>query len=180
MSSIAVFCPRLERLSLNLCGMLDDDVLEKWGKGFPQLKYLSLYGTFIFVVRSRLCLRRKLTSSSRTTTAPYLATNTAWKTYLETFGGDHQLEGFGIRLSVRASLFHFRPLSFIQSAYLSHITGFDDDCIRTLVERNPGLYNLQLSELSQLNNDSLQLLYPLKQLTTLDISKAGAQQGELT
>ena len=44
LSSIATFCPRLERLTLNFCGTLDDDVLKAWGKGFKSLKYLSLYG----------------------------------------------------------------------------------------------------------------------------------------
>lgn len=58
--------------------------------------------------------------------------------------------------------------------------GFDDDCIRLLVERNPGLFNLQLSEVGKLNDISLGLLHPLKNLTTLDISRAGVDQGELS
>lgn len=45
LASISNFCPRLERLSLNLCGRLDDDVLENWMKGFKELRHLSLYGT---------------------------------------------------------------------------------------------------------------------------------------
>lgn len=44
LSTLPIFCPRLERLTLNLCGRLDDDVLKEWGKGFKELKYLSLYG----------------------------------------------------------------------------------------------------------------------------------------
>lgn len=45
LASISNFCQRLERLSLNLCGRLDDDVLENWMKGFKELRHLSLYGT---------------------------------------------------------------------------------------------------------------------------------------
>jgi len=45
LASISTFCPHLERLSLNLCGRLDDDVLENWMKGFKELRHLSLYGT---------------------------------------------------------------------------------------------------------------------------------------
>lgn len=44
LANLATFCPRLERLTLNMCGRLDDDVLEAWKKGFKSLRYLSLYG----------------------------------------------------------------------------------------------------------------------------------------
>lgn len=33
--------------------------------------------------------------------APYLVTAGKWKEYFETFGADHQLEGFGLRQSAR-------------------------------------------------------------------------------
>lgn len=33
--------------------------------------------------------------------APYLVTFQQWIKYLETFGGDHQLEGFGLMQSAR-------------------------------------------------------------------------------
>ncbi|ORY88973.1 hypothetical protein BCR35DRAFT_189676 [Leucosporidium creatinivorum] len=132
LSTISTFCPRLERLTLNFCGRLDDDVLKVWGKAFKQLKYLSLY-------------------------APYLVTFTQWKEYLSTFGEEHSLEGFGLRQSAR----------------------FNDDCISLLVAHNPGLFNLQLSEIGKLSDASLALLHPLKNLTTLDISRAGVDQGNV-
>lgn len=47
-----------------------------------------------------------------------------------------------------------------------------------LIERNPGLLNLQLSEIGKLSDASLKLLHPLKHLTTLDISRAGVNQGQ--
>lgn len=56
-------------------------------------------------------------------------------------------------------------------------TGFDDSCIELLVSCSPHLYNLQLSELGKLNDHSLSFLHPLKNLTTLDISRAGVVQG---
>ncbi|KDE04341.1 hypothetical protein, variant [Microbotryum lychnidis-dioicae p1A1 Lamole] len=133
LASIATFCPRLERITLNLCGRLDDSVLDAWAKGFKNLKSLNLY-------------------------APYLVTNTKWREYLATFGtgrGQHQLEGFGIRQSAR----------------------FDDECINVLVERNPQLQHLQLSEIGKLNDASLALLHPLKHLTSLDLSRSGTPQG---
>ncbi|SCV71669.1 BQ2448_3257 [Microbotryum intermedium] len=133
LASIATFCPRLERIKLNLCGRLDDSVLDAWAKGFKNLKSLNLY-------------------------APYLVTNTKWREYLSTFGtgrGQHQLEGFCIRQSAR----------------------FDDECIKVLVERNPQLQQLQLSEIGKLNDTSLALLHPLKHLTSLDLSRSGTPQG---
>ncbi|KAK4047874.1 UV-damaged DNA-binding protein rad7 [Microbotryomycetes sp. JL221] len=132
LANIAVFCPRLERLTLNMCGRLDDDVLKAWAKGFKHLKYLSLY-------------------------APFLVTSGQWKEYLSTFGGEHQLEGFGLRQSAR----------------------FDNEALQILVDRNPGLFNLQLSEIGKLNDSSLAMLHPLKNLTTLDISRAGVDQGRV-
>lgn len=57
------------------------------------------------------------------------------------------------------------------------MAGFDDECIALLVERNPRLYNLQLSELGKLSDLSLPFLHPLKCLTSLDISRAGVIQG---
>lgn len=44
-SSLVSFCPHLQKLDLRMCGRLDNDVLEAWGTGFKELKYLSLYGT---------------------------------------------------------------------------------------------------------------------------------------
>ncbi|KAM0790783.1 hypothetical protein ACM66B_004631 [Microbotryomycetes sp. NB124-2] len=132
LANIAVFCPRLERLTLNMCGRLDDDVLKGWSKGFKNLKYLTLF-------------------------APFLVTSKMWVEYLSTFGGDHQLEGFGLRQSAR----------------------FDNEAVQILVERNPGLFNLQLSEIGRLNDASLAMLHPLKNLTTLDISRAGVDQGRV-
>lgn len=65
------------------------------------------------------------------------------------------LEGFGIQQSAR----------------------FGDENIAALVAGNPGLYNLQLSEIGKLSDESLPLLHSLKNLTTLDISRAGVNQG---
>lgn len=48
-----------------------------------------------------------------------------------------------------------------------------------LVDRNPHLLELKLSELGRLNDDSLALLHPLKWLTSLDISRAGVNQGRV-
>lgn len=91
--------------------------------------------------------------------APYLVTFQQWISYLSTFSSEsaHQLEGFGLMQSAR----------------------FNDDCIKILVANNPNLYNLQLSELGKLNDDSLKFLYPLRNLTSLDISRAGLNQGRV-
>lgn len=100
LANIATFCPRLERLTLNLCGRLDDDVLKAWSKGFKQLKYLSLYGASLLPsppVHDACADSRCVTRA-----APYLVTFGQWKEYLGTFGGEHQLEGFGLRQSARA------------------------------------------------------------------------------
>ncbi|KAK4050790.1 UV-damaged DNA-binding protein rad7 [Microbotryomycetes sp. JL201] len=132
LGNIAVFCPHLESLTLNMCGRLDDDVLKAWAKGFKNLKYLSLF-------------------------APFLVTSKQWVEYLSTFGGDHQLEGFGLRQSAR----------------------FDNEAVQVLVDRNSGLLKLQLSEIGKLNDASLSMLHPLKNLTSLDISRAGVDQGRV-
>lgn len=58
-------------------------------------------------------------------------------------------------------------------------TGFNDDCIKVLVERNPHLFDLQLSELGRMNDASLSLLHPLTNLTSLDLSRAGVDQGKI-
>ncbi|KAK4698450.1 DNA repair protein RAD7, partial [Phenoliferia sp. Uapishka_3] len=76
LASIASFCPHLERLTLKMCGRLDDSVLIKWASGFKKLKYLSLY-------------------------APYLVTAKGWADYFSSFNEEHSLEGFGIRQSAR-------------------------------------------------------------------------------
>lgn len=132
LGSIATFCPRLERLMLQMCGRLDDGSLQTWGRGLKSLKYLSLY-------------------------APFLVTVAAWKKYFEDQDEDHEFEGFGIMQSAR----------------------FDDSCIEALVKHNPHLFNLQLSELGKLNDTSLTLLYSLRNLTSLDISRAGVNQGQV-
>ncbi|GAA6061024.1 hypothetical protein JCM10212_001080 [Sporobolomyces blumeae] len=45
LASISTFCPHLEKLSLNLCGRFDDEVIDAWSKGLKELRHLSLYGT---------------------------------------------------------------------------------------------------------------------------------------
>jgi len=65
LASISIFCPHLEKLTLNLCGRLDDDVLNQWEKGFEELRHLNLYGTPIQRTTRAPCLREAgLTSSS--------------------------------------------------------------------------------------------------------------------
>ena len=89
---------------------------------------------------------------------PYLATPKGWNHFFNTLAErGQQLEGFGIRQSAR----------------------FDEDNLRTLVQHNPNLYNLQLSEIGKLNESWLPLMYPLKNLTTLDLSRAGVIHGSV-
>jgi hypothetical protein len=40
---------------LNLCGRLDDDVIDAWMKGFKELRHLTLYGELCrrFSMRAR-------------------------------------------------------------------------------------------------------------------------------
>ena len=78
-----------------MCGRLDDDVLEAWAKGLKELKYLSLYGASNHALAGRSMLS--------IFAAPYLVTFEQWKQYLGTFGGDRQLEGFGLMQSPRSS-----------------------------------------------------------------------------
>lgn len=87
---------------------------------------------------------------------PYLCTLKGWDHFFETLSSREQhLEGFGIRQSAR----------------------FSDDNLAQLVALHPNLYNLQLAEIGKLSDLSLPLIYPLKNLTTLDISFAGVNQG---
>lgn len=51
LASISTFCPRLVKLKLHMCGRLDDSVLDEWGKGFKQLKYLTLFGESFLAYR---------------------------------------------------------------------------------------------------------------------------------
>ena len=88
--------------------------------------------------------------------APYLVTPTGWNHFLDTLHGRGQeLEGFGIRQSAR----------------------FSDDNLQHLVSHNPNLLNLQLAQIGRLSDASLALIHPLKNLTTLDISRAGFPEG---
>ncbi len=47
------------------------------------------------------------------------------------------------------------------------------------MHHNPNLYNLQLSEIGKLTESWLPLMYPLKNLTTLDLSRAGVIHGSV-
>ncbi|GAA5960185.1 hypothetical protein JCM21900_000432 [Sporobolomyces salmonicolor] len=131
LAQIATFCPHLERLSLNFCGRLDDDVIDAWSKGLKELRFLSLY-------------------------APYLVTAKKWEFFFETCGASRpSLDGFALRMSSR----------------------FNDASLASLVSNNPSLSYLQLSEIGRFTGESLKLLYPLKGLTSLDISRLGTPQG---
>ncbi|GAA5943767.1 hypothetical protein JCM1841_002014, partial [Sporobolomyces salmonicolor] len=131
LAQIATFCPHLERLSLNFCGRLDDDVIDAWSKGLKELRFLSLY-------------------------APYLVTAKKWESFFETCGASRpSFDGVALRMSSR----------------------FNDASLASLVSNNPSLSYLQLSEIGRFTGESLKLLYPLKGLTSLDISRLGTPQG---
>lgn len=96
LASIASFCPHLQRLTLKMCGRMDDSVLVQWAAGFKKLEYLSLYG---------MCSGSWLSLPTDRTTfaAPYLVTAQGWCDYFKSFNGEHSLMGFGMRQSARAS-----------------------------------------------------------------------------
>ncbi|GAA5859495.1 hypothetical protein JCM1840_004641 [Sporobolomyces johnsonii] len=88
--------------------------------------------------------------------APYLVTAKKWESFFETCGTSRpSLDGFALRMSSR----------------------FNDASLASLVANNPSLGYLQLSEVGRFTGESLKLLYPLKGLTSLDISRMGTPQG---
>ncbi|GAA6000740.1 UV-damaged DNA-binding protein RAD7 [Rhodotorula paludigena] len=97
LASIAVFCPHLERLALNLCGRLDDDVIDAWLKGFKELRHLSLY-------------------------APYLVTAKKWVEFLSQCGTDRpSFSTFQLRMSARFDDAALEEL-VAHNATLEHLT----------------------------------------------------------
>ncbi|GAA5826959.1 hypothetical protein JCM3770_005182 [Rhodotorula araucariae] len=105
LASIATFCPHLERLTLNLCGRLDDDVIDAWMKGFKELEHLSLY-------------------------APYLVTAQKWVDFLSQCGTSRPaFATFELRMSSRfddaalgALVTHSPELTRLQLAELGKLT----------------------------------------------------------
>ncbi|BGP34124.1 UV-damaged DNA-binding protein rad7 [Rhodotorula toruloides] len=105
LASISTFCPHLERLTLNLCGRLDDDVIDAWMKGFKELRHLTLY-------------------------APYLVTIKKWIEFLSTCGTDRpEFETFQLRMSSRfnddcldALVSHSPNLTHLQLAEIGRFT----------------------------------------------------------
>ncbi|GAA98017.1 uncharacterized protein L969DRAFT_46361 [Mixia osmundae IAM 14324] len=78
LQSIPVFSPRIQRMTLVMCGLVDDDVLEQWLSRFEHLTYLELYG-------------------------PYLVTDAKWQSFFRSRGQDKaaKLSGFLIKQSAR-------------------------------------------------------------------------------
>jgi DNA repair protein RAD7 len=72
--SIANFCPNLERMSLYMCGMIDDEVVEHYSKRLKKLRHLNFYG-------------------------PFLVTTEKWKDFFGSIGDKERLTGFMIRQS---------------------------------------------------------------------------------
>ncbi|GAA5876933.1 hypothetical protein JCM16303_006340 [Sporobolomyces ruberrimus] len=127
LASISIFCPHLERLTLNLCGRLDDDVLTQWEKGFDELKHLALY-------------------------APYLVTPGKWKEFFEKrHEKGFEFETFQLRMSSR-----FNELSLISlvatnpnlvKLKLSEIGRFTGDSLEYLYPLKGKLRSLDISRL---------------------------------
>ncbi|BGP26547.1 DNA dependent ATPase [Rhodotorula toruloides] len=115
LASIATFCPHLERLTLNLCGRLDDDVIDAWMKGFKELRHVTLY-------------------------APYLVTIKKWIEFLSTCGTDRpEFETFQLRMSSRfnddcldALVSHSPNLTHLQLAELGRFTSSSLDKLHSL------------------------------------------------
>ncbi|GAA5945125.1 hypothetical protein JCM3775_000916, partial [Rhodotorula graminis] len=132
LAQISVFCPHLERLALNLCGRLDDDVIDAWRNGFKELRHLSLY-------------------------APYLVTANKWVEFLSQCGTDRpELETFELRMSSRfddaslaALIAHSPSLVTLQLAELGRLTSASLAALHPLSAAAPGghLASLDLARL---------------------------------
>ncbi|GAA5959524.1 hypothetical protein JCM3765_002355 [Sporobolomyces pararoseus] len=129
LASISIFCPHLVKLKLNLCGRLDDDVLNQWEKGFQELKHLDLY-------------------------APYLVTANKWKEFFEKRKEEGlEFETFKLRMSSRfnevslASLVSNNPN--LISLKLSEIGRLTGDSLKLLypLKKSETLRSLDLSRL---------------------------------
>ncbi|GAA5846980.1 hypothetical protein JCM9279_006978 [Rhodotorula babjevae] len=129
LAQISTFCPHLERLALNLCGRLDDDVIDAWSKGFKELRHLSLY-------------------------APYLVTGNKWVEFLEQCGTDRpELETFELRMSSRfddaalaALIAHNPSLVTLQLAELGRLTSASLAALHPLAQHGT-LTSLDLARL---------------------------------
>ncbi|PWY97194.1 RNI-like protein [Testicularia cyperi] len=77
LQSVATFAPNLEHINLQLCGMLDNAVIDVWAQKLTKLRRIELYG-------------------------PYLVRKEAWHRFFEAVGA--RLESFKIRESPRFDL----------------------------------------------------------------------------
>ncbi|WAQ89778.1 hypothetical protein PtA15_11A469 [Puccinia triticina] len=164
LTSIAFFCPRLERLTLNLCGHMTGDVLQTYVERLPRLRELDLFG-------------------------PYLIRKPEWLKAFETWSkprlvSERQLQDvdpdeMAVDDDENGKQVELIQAPQIQGFRLKQSPRFDIDCVKALVSSCSNLTSLRLIDIGLMNDNTLEIIAQagLKKLTDLSIANAGIHNG---
>ncbi|CAH7688019.1 hypothetical protein BY996DRAFT_6430154 [Phakopsora pachyrhizi] len=162
--SISAFCPRLERLVLNLCGHLDGEVLLNYAQKLYGLIELDLFGAYL--VRREAWLEAfKIWNTPRLVK---IRKNGLDDYFDDQEGVDEDEEEVEIHQGPKMTKFR-----------LKQSPRFDVDCLKALVDTCPNMVNLRLDDIGLLDDKMLDMISAagLKNLESLSISNAGISNG---
>ncbi|CDZ97238.1 Leucine rich repeat proteins, some proteins contain F-box [Phaffia rhodozyma] len=141
--------PGLTKLTMRDCTLLTDANFITLGQLTPCLTELSLSLCGQLKSSALLSWGKSLVHLKRLELyGPFLVRKEGWLEFMDIVGSRGGLDGFLIRQSPR----------------------FDRECLEKLVEKNPGLKELRLSEIGKLDESWLPPLCSLQGLTYLDVS----------
>ncbi|KAG0143777.1 hypothetical protein CROQUDRAFT_660863 [Cronartium quercuum f. sp. fusiforme G11] len=155
--SLATFCPRLQHLTLNLCGHLDGEVLTTYGRRLRHLRELDLFGPYLVRCEAWLELFSIWSKPSTIQTIDIDMENDKSEDSLEDGPRGPQISVFRLKQSPRFNL----------------------DCIRALADTCRNLSVLRLDDIGLLDDQGLEVLAnaKFKNLTKLSIANAGILNG---
>lgn len=161
LKSIAIFCPRLQHLTLNLCGHLDGEVLLHYGRRLRRLRELDLFGPYL--VRAEAWLELFSIWSKPPSPKPTVCEAEADVEMPEDDSDDddsppeRQITVFRLKQSPRFNL----------------------QCIQALADTCKNLTSLRLDDIGLLNDEGLEILSNARfgNLKKLSIANAGILNG---
>ncbi|PLW19110.1 hypothetical protein PCASD_14056 [Puccinia coronata f. sp. avenae] len=169
LQSIAYFCPRLEKLTLNLCGHMTGDVLKTYVEKLPRLRELELFGPYL--IRKEAWLKAfEIWSQPRLIRPQQLHGADQEEMTVEEDDDDGDDDKNKVE---------FIQAPLIKGFRLKQSPRFDLACVKALVTSCPNLTSLRLVDIGLLNDQSLDVIAHagLTQIKDLSIANAGIHNG---
>ncbi|KAH9450840.1 hypothetical protein H4Q26_017284 [Puccinia striiformis f. sp. tritici PST-130] len=169
LESIAIFCPGLEKLTLNLCGHMTGEVLESYVTRLHKLRELDLFGPYL--IRKQAWLKAfEIWSKPR-----MIRQRISKDSNYQNEEGDEEED----EEDDDSTLVELTQAPQITGFRLKQSPRFDIECVKALVNSCTNLTSLRLIDIGLMDDSTLEVIANagLTKLKDLSIANAGIHNG---